>query len=136
MPLYFDKKSEISTPTSAFKPYKKVVKEEPKSDNETVLDKKKISSIVDNPTKNETIAELSEADILYQQAVEMETIVSNLGRFKQGHLCVFCGKVYSRKYGLKIHTRLVQKCSIKRKFDFQKTNFLSFRLELTPDSGL
>lgn len=40
-----------------------------------------------------------------QQAVEMETLVSNLGRSKQGHLCIYCGKVYSRKYGLKIHIR-------------------------------
>ncbi|XP_054260563.1 zinc finger protein 813-like [Macrosteles quadrilineatus] len=40
-----------------------------------------------------------------KQAVEMETLVSNLGRSKQGHLCIYCGKVYSRKYGLKIHIR-------------------------------
>lgn len=40
-----------------------------------------------------------------QQAVEMETLVSNLGRSKQGHLCIYCGKIYSRKYGLKIHIR-------------------------------
>ncbi|XP_065208670.1 zinc finger protein 600-like [Planococcus citri] len=105
MSLYFDQKLEISKPNSAFKPYKKAVKEEPKQVNESILDEKKISPVVDSPKKNETIVELNEADILYQQAVEMETIVSNLGRFKQGHLCVFCGKVYSRKYGLKIHTR-------------------------------
>lgn len=40
-----------------------------------------------------------------QQAVEMETLVSNLGRSNQGHLCLYCGKLYSRKYGLKIHIR-------------------------------
>ncbi|CAK9817387.1 PR domain zinc finger protein 13 [Anthophora plagiata] len=38
-------------------------------------------------------------------AAQMETIVSNLGKSKQGHLCIYCGKVYSRKYGLKIHIR-------------------------------
>ncbi|KOC70749.1 PR domain zinc finger protein 13 [Habropoda laboriosa] len=38
-------------------------------------------------------------------AAHMETIVSNLGKSKQGHLCIYCGKVYSRKYGLKIHIR-------------------------------
>ncbi|TMW41313.1 hypothetical protein DOY81_013607, partial [Sarcophaga bullata] len=27
------------------------------------------------------------------------------GASKQGHLCIYCGKVYSRKYGLKIHIR-------------------------------
>lgn len=40
-----------------------------------------------------------------QRAVEMETLVSNLGRSNQGHLCLYCGKLYSRKYGLKIHIR-------------------------------
>lgn len=35
----------------------------------------------------------------------METLVSNLGRSRRGHLCLYCGKVYSRKYGLKIHIR-------------------------------
>ncbi|KDR20770.1 PR domain zinc finger protein 13 [Zootermopsis nevadensis] len=35
----------------------------------------------------------------------METLVSNLGRSKQGHLCIYCGRLYSRKYGLKIHIR-------------------------------
>lgn len=38
-------------------------------------------------------------------ASEMETIASNLGSSMNGHLCIFCGKVYSRKYGLKIHIR-------------------------------
>lgn len=41
-------------------------------------------------------------------AAQMETIVSNLGKSKQGHLCIYCGKVYSRKYGLKIHIRFVK----------------------------
>ncbi|GLG92987.1 Transcription factor hamlet [Gryllus bimaculatus] len=36
---------------------------------------------------------------------EMETLVSNLGTSKHGHLCIYCGKIYSRKYGLKIHIR-------------------------------
>ncbi|XP_066596958.1 transcription factor hamlet-like [Prorops nasuta] len=38
-------------------------------------------------------------------AAQMESIVSNLGKSKGGHLCLYCGKVYSRKYGLKIHIR-------------------------------
>lgn len=42
---------------------------------------------------------------LDRQAEEMETLVSNLGRSKQGHRCIYCGKIYSRKYGLKIHIR-------------------------------
>lgn len=27
------------------------------------------------------------------------------GKNKRGHLCIYCGKLYSRKYGLKIHLR-------------------------------
>lgn len=41
----------------------------------------------------------------FHHAAEMETLVSNLGRSKQGHLCIYCGRLYSRKYGLKIHIR-------------------------------
>lgn len=37
----------------------------------------------------------------------METLVSSLGKSKRGHLCLYCGKLYSRKYGLKIHIRYV-----------------------------
>uniref|UniRef100_A0A8C2DR18 PR domain zinc finger protein 13 n=1 Tax=Cyprinus carpio TaxID=7962 RepID=A0A8C2DR18_CYPCA len=29
----------------------------------------------------------------------------NSGKPKKGHLCLYCGKLYSRKYGLKIHMR-------------------------------
>jgi len=42
-----------------------------------------------------------------RRCAEMETIVSNLGHSDQGHLCIYCGKVYSRKYGLKIHIRYI-----------------------------
>lgn len=38
-------------------------------------------------------------------AAQMETIVSNLGKSKDGHHCLYCNRVYSRKYGLKIHIR-------------------------------
>jgi uncharacterized Zn-finger protein len=38
-------------------------------------------------------------------AAQVETIVSHLGRSKHGHICIYCGKIYSRKYGLKIHIR-------------------------------
>uniref|UniRef100_A0A3Q2Y2B6 PR domain containing 13 n=1 Tax=Hippocampus comes TaxID=109280 RepID=A0A3Q2Y2B6_HIPCM len=30
---------------------------------------------------------------------------ANSGKPKKGHLCLYCGKLYSRKYGLKIHMR-------------------------------
>ena len=38
-------------------------------------------------------------------AAQVETLVSHLGRSKNGHVCIYCGKIYSRKYGLKIHIR-------------------------------
>lgn len=41
------------------------------------------------------------------QAAHIETVYSNMGKTKKGHRCGFCGKVYSRKYGLKIHIRQV-----------------------------
>lgn len=36
---------------------------------------------------------------------QIETLVSSMGKSKQGHICLYCGKCYSRKYGLKIHIR-------------------------------
>lgn len=45
------------------------------------------------------------ADPNHLAASHLETIVSNMGTSKQGHLCIYCGKLYSRKYGLKIHIR-------------------------------
>lgn len=41
----------------------------------------------------------------FEAAAQIETLVSNMGTSKTGHLCIYCGKVYSRKYGLKIHIR-------------------------------
>uniref|UniRef100_A0A336K394 CSON013507 protein n=1 Tax=Culicoides sonorensis TaxID=179676 RepID=A0A336K394_CULSO len=40
-----------------------------------------------------------------QNASHLETIVSNMGTSRNGHVCIYCGKLYSRKYGLKIHIR-------------------------------
>ncbi|CAD6208305.1 GSCOCG00003314001-RA-CDS [Cotesia congregata] len=40
-----------------------------------------------------------------ERAAQMETIVSNLGKSKNGHHCLYCRRIYSRKYGLKIHIR-------------------------------
>ncbi|XP_017876451.1 transcription factor hamlet-like [Ceratina calcarata] len=52
-----------------------------------------------------TIPPTAPAPIADVHAAQVETIVSNLGKTKRGHLCIYCGKVYSRKYGLKIHIR-------------------------------
>nr|XP_022908456.1 zinc finger and SCAN domain-containing protein 20 [Onthophagus taurus] len=40
-----------------------------------------------------------------EDEAEIETLFSTLGKSKQGHICLYCGKCYSRKYGLKIHIR-------------------------------
>jgi len=41
-----------------------------------------------------------------EQHAHLESIMSNMGRAKNGHhVCIYCGKLYSRKYGLKIHLR-------------------------------
>ena len=39
----------------------------------------------------------------YLEAVSQSFLSTN--HFSKGHLCVYCGKIYSRKYGLKIHLR-------------------------------
>lgn len=44
-------------------------------------------------------------EISSNYAADVELFASNWGKLKQGHLCVYCGKIYSRKYGLKIHIR-------------------------------
>lgn len=41
----------------------------------------------------------------YEDEAQIETLVSSLGKSKHGHVCLYCGKRYSRKYGLKIHIR-------------------------------
>lgn len=51
------------------------------------------------------LAQLPQAGPTVNTAAQIETIVSNMGSSKQGHLCIYCGKIYSRKYGLKIHIR-------------------------------
>lgn len=48
---------------------------------------------------------IPQAGNAFEAAAQIETLVSNMGTSKTGHLCIYCGKVYSRKYGLKIHIR-------------------------------
>lgn len=36
---------------------------------------------------------------------ELEALATEWGRSRDGHLCLYCGKLYSRRYGLKIHIR-------------------------------
>lgn len=61
-------------------------------------------SLIQFPTTNMLDIQ-SNLELTYTHAAHMETLVSNLGKSKQGHLCIYCGKLYSRKYGLKIHIR-------------------------------
>lgn len=44
-----------------------------------------------SPTCNSSLNESALA-----AAAHLETIVSNMGSSKQGHLCIYCGKLYSR----------------------------------------
>lgn len=39
------------------------------------------------------------------QTVELQIPDNYSGKSKKSHVCLFCGKVYNRKYGLKIHLR-------------------------------
>jgi len=36
---------------------------------------------------------------------EVETLASDMGKCGAGYRCIFCDKIYSRKYGLRIHIR-------------------------------
>nr|XP_049702870.1 zinc finger protein 775 [Helicoverpa armigera] len=36
---------------------------------------------------------------------QLEALATEWGRSRGGHVCVYCGKLYSRRYGLKIHLR-------------------------------
>ena len=50
------------------------------------------------PSKKDSVIHQTEPlEILHRSFIEFST--------KRGHLCVYCGKFYSRKYGLKIHLR-------------------------------
>ncbi|CDW53647.1 zf-C2H2 and zf-H2C2 2 domain containing protein [Trichuris trichiura] len=35
----------------------------------------------------------------------IEIMATSMGKTSDGHRCIYCGKLYSRKYGLKIHLR-------------------------------
>ncbi|XP_060518214.1 histone-lysine N-methyltransferase PRDM16 [Cylas formicarius] len=91
------------TESSAFKPFKKdanSVREFPRIwpiDFET-----NVVQIHQNLINSQNLAQ---HQITYNDDAQIETLVSSLGKAKQGHICLYCGKCYSRKYGLKIHIR-------------------------------
>ncbi|KAJ8936158.1 hypothetical protein NQ314_012473 [Rhamnusium bicolor] len=79
---------------SAFKPFKK-------DENDITPPVNEIPTIF--PLTFEP--ELQIRTPVYNDEAHIESLVSSLGKSKQGHICLYCGKCYSRKYGLKIHIR-------------------------------
>ncbi|XP_063913847.1 zinc finger protein 64 isoform X1 [Zophobas morio] len=87
---------------SAFKPFKKLQEDQYHRENLLV-------PIMEN-VQMWPLAPFEQHHFHLQQAgnddeAHIETLVSSLGKSKQGHICLYCGKCYSRKYGLKIHIR-------------------------------
>lgn len=60
---------------------------------------------IPQPSSNASHTVSQGEKVVAAAAAQLETIVSNMGTSKQGHICIYCGKLYSRKYGLKIHIR-------------------------------
>lgn len=60
--------------------------------------------LIKNILKEETRENTGERTVP-QDAGRLEVLVSSLGKSDSGHKCIYCGKMYSRKYGLKIHIR-------------------------------
>lgn len=44
-------------------------------------------------------------DLERMDPADVERIASDMGKCGMGYKCIFCGKIYSRKYGLRIHIR-------------------------------
>lgn len=98
--------------SSAFRPYAASAKLSPNNNSirlcQSLVNIRSIPSnfILNSQTSSATISQNSfSTPVDLNHAAQMETLVSNLGKSKQGHLCIYCGKCYSRKYGLKIHIR-------------------------------
>ncbi|XP_050301417.1 histone-lysine N-methyltransferase PRDM16 [Anthonomus grandis grandis] len=104
---------------SAFKPFKQQTFPELTSNKPTLIDpliihdypvswpvlpalESDVVQIHRNLLQNQTLANSRN---VYGDNAQIESLVSSLGKAKQGHICLYCGKCYSRKYGLKIHIR-------------------------------
>lgn len=46
-----------------------------------------------------------QAESKKKDPAEVETLASDIGKCSAGYRCIFCDKIYSRKYGLRIHIR-------------------------------
>ncbi|CAH0556841.1 unnamed protein product [Brassicogethes aeneus] len=86
---------------SAFKPFKK------NAENSTPL--REIPTVwpmaIEHPERQLQNFNINIGAVNYNDEAHIESLVSSLGKSKQGHICLYCGKCYSRKYGLKIHIR-------------------------------
>lgn len=83
-------KPEINNEKNLYRPYQSAFKPFRKEDEPTSL-----------WNSNQVVNKLLPAG----DKAQIECLVSSLGKSKQGHICLYCGKCYSRKYGLKIHIR-------------------------------
>ncbi|KAI4502458.1 hypothetical protein M0802_002370 [Mischocyttarus mexicanus] len=77
---------------SAFKPYEKANRS------------KSVSNVRPSSRVNAGEFHLRNNDVSSNPA-DIENYASNIGKSKNGYICIYCNKVYSRKYGLKIHIR-------------------------------
>ncbi|CAG9853690.1 unnamed protein product [Phyllotreta striolata] len=80
---------------SAFKPFKKEETNITQNQNKNVM--------IPLPLNHSCVDHVSSP--VCNDDAQIETLVSSLGRSRQGYICLYCGKCYSRKYGLKIHIR-------------------------------
>lgn len=88
---------------SAFKPFSKQIQDNhPKPEGSPLFPiQNQFYAVQAVPTFDMYI----NGNVQYNDEAQIESFVSNLGKSKEGHVCLYCGKCYSRKYGLKIHIR-------------------------------
>lgn len=87
--------------TSAFKPFQKFQEEKFIPAENMLVPVRESGQIWSLPSFEQHNLQQNSND----DEAQIETLVSSLGKSKQGHICLYCGKCYSRKYGLKIHIR-------------------------------
>ncbi|XP_039262052.2 uncharacterized protein LOC120338175 [Styela clava] len=56
-------------------------------------------------TCNSKSREDNTQDLNDLQRNKLDLVNNNIGKERKSHKCIYCGKLYSRKYGLKIHIR-------------------------------
>ncbi|KAJ8672451.1 hypothetical protein QAD02_003710 [Eretmocerus hayati] len=96
-------KNERQQHHSAFKPY--IMEPESGSMAPPLMTRDHGASLVSCLARTATTQAVHPLPTNAHAAAQTENIASNLGRLRQGHQCIYCGRIYSRKYGLKIHIR-------------------------------